>query len=90
MSGVLQNIGCEPILSRKSRSYPFTFSRTVTIAGLVEEAKTGPAKRMKDQGLAFGDFSWPGSYGAFAVSPLNVEQSSKLWAAASSFSARNR
>ena len=49
-------------------------SRTVTIAGLVEAAKGGPSKWMKEQGSAYRDFYWQGGYGSFSVSQSNVEQ----------------
>jgi REP element-mobilizing transposase RayT len=69
MAGVLQNIGCEPILIGGVEDHVHilcNLSRTVTIAGMVEEAKKSPSKWMKEQG--------PGGYGAFSVSESNVEQ----------------
>jgi REP element-mobilizing transposase RayT len=59
MAGVLQNIGCEPILIDGAEDHVHilcNLSRTVTIAKLVEEAKTEPSKWMKEQGAAFRDF----------------------------------
>ena len=77
MAGVLQNIGCEPILINGVEDHVHilcNLSRTVTIAGLVEEAKKSPSKWMKEQGPGYGDFYWQGGYGAFSVSQSNVEQ----------------
>ena len=77
MAGVLQNIGCEPILIGGVEDHVHilcNLSRTVTIAGLVEEAKKSPSKWMKEQGPAYGYFYWQGGYGAFSVSQSNVEQ----------------
>ena len=77
MAGVLQNIGCEPILIGGVEDHVHilcNLSRTITIAGLVEEAKKSPSKWMKEQGPAFSDFYWQGGYGAFSVSQSNVEQ----------------
>ena len=77
IAGVLQNIGCEPILIGGVEDHVHilcNLSRTVTIAGLVEEAKKTPSKWMKGQGQAFNDFYWQGGYGAFSVSQSNVEQ----------------
>jgi len=77
MAGVLQNIGCEPILINGAEDHVqilCNLSRTVTIAGLVEKAKTGPSKWMKEQGAAYRDFHWQGIYGSFSVSQSNVEQ----------------
>ena len=77
MAGVLQNMGCEPILINGVENHVHilsNFSRTVTIAGLVEAAKSGSSKWMKQQGPAYRDFYWQGGYGAFSVSESNVEQ----------------
>jgi putative transposase len=77
MAGVLQAIGCEPILIGGVEDHVHilcNLSRTVTIAGLVEEAKKSPSKWMKEQGSGYGDFYWQGGYGAFSVSQSNVEQ----------------
>ena len=59
MAGVLQAIGCEPILIGGVEDHVHilcNLSRTITIAGLVEEAKKSPSKWMKEQGAAFTDF----------------------------------
>lgn len=77
MAGVLQNIGCEPILINGTEDHVHilcNLSRTVSIAELVEEAKKSSSKWMKDQGPAYGDFFWQGGYGAFSVSQSNVEK----------------
>ncbi len=77
MAGVLQKIGCEPILINGAEDHVHILcnvSRTITIAGLVEEAKTSPSKWMKEQGPAYRDFFWQGGYGSFSVSQSNVEQ----------------
>ena len=77
MAGALQAIGCEPILINGVEDHVHilcNLSRTVTIAGLVETAKGGPSKWMKEQGPAYGDFYWQGGYGSFSVSQSNVEQ----------------
>jgi REP element-mobilizing transposase RayT len=68
MAGVLQNIGCEPILINGAEDHVHilcNLSRTITIAKLVEEAKTQPSKWMKEQGAAYADFFWQGGYGSF-------------------------
>ena len=76
-AGVLQNIGCEPILINGAEDHVHilcNLSRTVTIAALVEEAKKSSSKWMKEQGPAYRDFFWQGGYGSFSVSQSNVEQ----------------
>jgi len=77
MAGILQSIGCEPILINGVEDHVHilsNLSRTVTIAALVEAAKTNPSKWMKDQGSAYRDFFWQGGYGSFSVSQSNVGQ----------------
>ncbi len=57
MAGVLQNIGCEPILINGAEDHVHilcNLSRTITIAGLVEETKKSPSKWMKEQGQLTG------------------------------------
>ena len=76
MAGVLQNIGCEPILINGVEDHVHilcNLSRTVTIAGLVEEAKKSPSKWMKVQGASYHDFFWQGGYGACSVSQSSVD-----------------
>ncbi|MDB6149518.1 MAG: transposase [Chthoniobacter sp.] len=77
MAGVLQNLACEPILIGGAEDHVHilcNLSRTVAIAGLVEEVKKSPSKWMKGQGPAYSDFYWQSGYGAFSVSQSNVEQ----------------
>jgi REP element-mobilizing transposase RayT len=77
MAGVLQKIGCEPILINGTEDHVHilcNLSRSITIAELVEEAKKTPSKWMKEQGRAYADFYWQGGYGAFSVSQSNVER----------------
>jgi REP-associated tyrosine transposase len=77
MAGVLQSIGCEPILINGVEDHVHilcNLSRTVTIAGLVEESKKTPSKWMKQQGRQYRAFFWQGGYASFSVSQSNVEQ----------------
>ena len=77
MAGILQSIGCDPILINGVEDHVHilcNLSRTVTIAGLVEEAKKNPSKWMKEQGPHYQGFFWQGGYGSFSVSQSNVEQ----------------
>ena len=76
MAGVLQHIGCEPILINGVEDHVHilcNLSRTVTIAKLVEEVKTEPSKWLKQQSPACADFHWQGGYSSFSVSQSNVD-----------------
>jgi REP element-mobilizing transposase RayT len=77
MAGVLQNIGCEPIVINSIEDHVHILcnvSRKISVAELLEEVKTNPSRWMKAQGPMYRDFFWQGGYGAFSVSPSNVEQ----------------
>jgi putative transposase len=72
---VLQGIDCEPILINGTEDHLHTlcnFSRTITIADLIETMKTTSSRWMKDQGRKYGEFYWQGGYGAFSVSQSKI------------------
>lgn len=76
MAGVLQSIGCEPIIINGVADHVHilcNLSRTVAIAKLIEEVKTEPSKWMKKQGPRYADFHWQSGYSSFSVSQSNVE-----------------
>ena len=52
----------------------FALGRTITIADLVEEVKTGSSKWIKTKGREFKNFHWQKGYGAFSIGQSNVEQ----------------
>lgn len=51
----------------------FALSRTIAVADLVEEVKTGSSKWIKTKGSEFRNFHWQKGYGAFSVAQSNVE-----------------
>jgi putative transposase len=48
--------------------------RTITIADLVEEVKTGSSKWLKTKGREFQNFHWQRGYGAFSIGQSNVAE----------------
>jgi REP element-mobilizing transposase RayT len=48
-------------------------SRTVTTAKLVEVLKTSSSRWLKGQSPALADFAWQRGYGAFSVSPRDLD-----------------
>src|SRR5947199_2936812 len=50
----------------------FALNRTMTVAGLVEEVKTGSSKWMKSKGREFRNFHWQRGYAAFSIGQSNV------------------
>ena len=77
MAVVLQEIECDPILINGAEDHVHilcNFSRTITVAHLIESIKTAPSKWIKAQGSAYEDFFWQSGYGAFSVSESNVQK----------------
>lgn len=50
----------------------FSLSRTIDVAELVEEVKTGSSKWIKTKGAHFQNFSWQRGYGAFSIGQSQV------------------
>ncbi|MBI3270014.1 MAG: IS200/IS605 family transposase [Planctomycetes bacterium] len=46
-----------------------SMSRTLAIADLVEEVKSGSSKWIKTKGQEYGQFTWQAGYGVFSVAP---------------------
>jgi REP element-mobilizing transposase RayT len=51
----------------------FCLSKNHALAKVVEEVKKGSSKWLKEQGEDFREFRWQAGYGAFSVSPSNVD-----------------
>jgi putative transposase len=52
----------------------FALGRTITVANLVEEVKTGSSKWLKTKGREFRNFHWQRGYGAFSIGQSNVAE----------------
>jgi REP element-mobilizing transposase RayT len=52
----------------------FARGRTITIADLIEEVKTGSSKWLKTKGREFRNFHWQRGYGAFSIGQSNVTE----------------
>jgi REP element-mobilizing transposase RayT len=77
MVGILRNIQCPSLIIGAVEDHVHflcSLHRTVAIAKLVEQVKTGSSARIKEEGPALRDFHWQNGYGAFSVSPSNVER----------------
>ena len=73
--GALRNIECPTLIVGGVADHVHflcRLSRTITIAGLVEEAKTGSSKWVKRQESGVPLFHWQSGYAAFSVSPSNA------------------
>lgn len=76
VAGVLDNIGCQPLLINSVDDHMhllFALGRTVTVSHVVEEAKTSSSKWLKTQPGVESGFAWQGGYGVFSVSASRVE-----------------
>ena len=75
--GALRNLDCSAIAVGAAEDHVHILchlSRTLSIAGLLEEIKKTSSAWIKTQEPALGEFYWQSGYGAFSVSPSNVEQ----------------
>jgi len=52
----------------------FSLGRTITVADVVEEFKTGSSKWIKTKGSEFNNFHWQKGYGAFSIGQSNVPE----------------
>ena len=48
-------------------------SKTTTLSRMISEAKTGTSKWLKNISPALSEFSWQEGYGAFSVSPKDLD-----------------
>ena len=51
----------------------FCLSKTHALTKVIEELKKGSSKWIKTQGSGFANFQWQAGYGAFSVSPSDVD-----------------
>jgi putative transposase len=71
LSGACKALGCHAKLINGADDHVHILcelSRTVTIAGLLEEVKTESSKWVKKQDTAWADFFWQRGYSVFSVS----------------------
>ena len=77
MAGILHEIDCEPILINGVEDHVHilcNFSRSITIADLIETVKISPSRWIKKQGPQYNEFSWQRGYGVFSVSQSKVQE----------------
>jgi REP element-mobilizing transposase RayT len=70
IASIVRDMGCECYRAGGVADHihiAVRLSRTITIAQLVEEVKTGSSKWMKTQGAELKDFTWQRGYSAFSV-----------------------
>ena len=76
LATVARNAGCECYRVGGVADHvhlAIRFSRTLTIADLVEELKTSSLKWLKTQSPELAAFSWQRGYGAFSVGPSDLD-----------------
>jgi putative transposase len=76
LATVARNAGCECFRVGGVADHvhlAIRFSRTLTIANLVEELKTSSSKWLKTQSSDLAGFSWQRGYGAFSVGPSDLD-----------------
>ena len=76
LATVVRNLGCEcPGVGGVADHVHLAiqFSRTLTVAALVEEMKTASSKWLKTQAPELGGFAWQRGYGVFSVGPADLD-----------------
>jgi REP element-mobilizing transposase RayT len=76
LATVARNIGCECYRVGGVADHvhlAVQLPRTLTIAGVVEELKTSSSKWLKTQATGLAAFAWQRGYGAFSVSPSDLD-----------------
>jgi REP element-mobilizing transposase RayT len=77
MATVLTNSGSPAIKVGGTSDHShalFRLSKNNSLAGIVEEVKASSSKWIKTKGNALESFHWQSGYGAFSVSPVDVEK----------------
>jgi putative transposase len=75
LATVARNTGCECYRVGGVADHlhiAIRLSRTLTIAGLVENLKTSTSKWLKTQAPRLSSFSWQRGYGCFSVGPADL------------------
>ena len=76
MVGTLRNLECPSLIVNCVEDHLHClcqFSRTISIAKLIEEMKTESSAWLKTKASALSGFYWQAGYGAFSVSQSNVQ-----------------
>jgi len=74
--GILRQLECPSILVNSVADHVHILcrlSKTLALAKAVEEVKKGSSKWLKTKAAGLRNFHWQNGYGAFSVSPSNVE-----------------
>jgi putative transposase len=76
LATVARNAGCECYRVGSVADHvhlAIRLSRTLTVAGLVENLKTSSSKWLKAQSSDLAEFSWQRGYGCFSVGPTDLD-----------------
>jgi len=76
LGGICRNLECNPVKIGGYTDHVHILcmlSKKIAVMKLLEEVKSHSSKWMKTKGPSLLDFYWQGGYGAFSVSPAQVE-----------------
>ncbi|MFH0867224.1 MAG: IS200/IS605 family transposase [Bacteroidota bacterium] len=74
--GICNNLECQPIKIGGYLDHIHILcllSKKITLINFLQEIKTSSSKWIKTQGKCFSQFHWQDGYGAFSVSPNQVQ-----------------
>lgn len=72
IGGIVRRCGSELLAANSVADHIhlfFSLPRTITVADLVKEIKTGSTKWIQEQDTRLAEFHWQAGYGIFSVSP---------------------
>jgi REP element-mobilizing transposase RayT len=76
MAGICENLDCPALIIGGVENHVHIlcrFGKTIELAALLRELKRDSSKWIKDNDSRLTDFPWQAGYGAFSVSPSNID-----------------
>jgi REP element-mobilizing transposase RayT len=76
LAGICNNLKCPALIVGGVEDHVHIlcrFAKTITVADLLRDLKRDSSKWVKDEQPALAEFHWQLGYGAFSVSPSDVE-----------------
>ncbi|MEX8547353.1 MAG: IS200/IS605 family transposase [Mucilaginibacter sp.] len=76
LGGICKNLECQPLIVGGYTDHVHILcmlSKKIALMKLLEEVKAHSSKWIKTKGMAYANFYWQDGYGAFSVSPRQVD-----------------
>jgi putative transposase len=76
LAGICNNLNCPALIVGGVEDHVHIlcrFGKTITVADFIRDMKRDSSKWIKDEQPALAEFHWQSGYGAFSISPSDVE-----------------